>query len=1337
MTDVIINENGYVELHNEANTLYRELSAFDERQPKIKIKANGLGIASGEYTILELQKLSVNENYAILCIYESADSPTAKCISLSQIEAKKSEIEALKIGYIENNGYTAISISDDIKFISINGFSTNSGETILIKAGIDSSGATTTYYQTSATAKAMSHDGAKFLLNKQELPSSFNVEWADAETLRSKIENIYGTKITVQFGWEAKLKYLRVKFYNGDDQVGGEWTDTLSASYAVVSKPFKPIACETIGSDSNFYYDSGLYDGAQTYYKKPSGLSFKITYDSGDSKTISGDDAEYFSDEALTENMIGKTVKPLTPVYVKVPLGDFVSNSYSLAILPTVYEDTVESVSVDSATSMKLTAQPISLKGKMLLLATFKSGSKMGVAYTGGENGYSFYMPNSYYVTQGDPLKVCVNMFGHTSKWFDISGDANLTFEKPKFSGCSLEGGDSLSTAVINGTPINLTDSKVRIKYDTGYVTYVPYDADGTANSFCVSSADDSALDGYAYDGQAPVTVDLGTEAQKTVKVNLMVYGNYGNSHSRSSVNFTFIEITDVLGMTYENAKTSYKVGEAFLNSDDMTKVRIWYESSGAKKSASIYLNGSFGALSISPQRGYVFSSAGTVTVRVQSIFDTTKYFTYGITVKAANEISSETETVSYRFVKYEGTDFNYESESGAATIKTDTYIKLLESDCVMGSNGSWSAKGELASSYDGEGIKIHGYLSNVGDKDHNGVLVDFSDCTPPISGASNMTISFPCYEEGMSDFVDKCTFGTRFGHNNSLNRLFLSGNPDKPNYDIHSVEPNLTNEEEGTQVKDGDFSYFPDEALCKYGEAENSIVGYDVVSDSKLMVLKNKSSKERTIYFRVPTTVTMVDSSGTVMKDVSGNSLTQEEYSIYMSNSSVAGISPSAMANFNGDSLFVDDDNEVAGLDVQGIIGDSQRQANSRSSRIDRKLREFDLSDANLEAYGRYLFLDVPGVACFVTDRDTLSGSQYEWWRLDSMGSRCFMEMGGELYYSTEDGMLCRLNGDDFSDKDRYFISVALTKIDYDSDVIVDSRYTDMIDESHEYTWRTMPNDESDLGSWLYAKILNVTSDMIDADNNAIIVNDAPLIRKISSGTDYWVNSLDGGFKEPYGQAHKLLREDDGLGANSAEYGLYDANMERIDLTGDDWSSGFQICIRLDGETTARKASDDGELKLYDAYGDPCDLVRYAGQSDSIMVSGVLTKLKPISSRLVSSPLLISSANWFKHIIKIDISQGTNDVSDICVAYCNNKIPYIVEDSVMDRGQTIDLGDFSFSSVDFSENFYTRTYTIGRELKCVKYVCVAFASDKGMNSVVPAVSLSYTLSRLSKGIGD
>lgn len=1342
MTDVKINDEGYAEIHNAENTLYRELSVTDGRQPKIKIKTNGYSIKVGSYSLSEI--LAFGTTRCVLTAhYKPVNTSYSKVIKLSDLSSYMSEISVFQIWAFDpqyQEGSLGSALTDDVSFLSIDGVGALSGEAPLLSAAIDADGAKTTYLQSSGNAMEMSRDGAKFLVNKIELSDKFTVDWDNAEEIRRKVSNL-GTNSTINGRWGAKVRPLNVRFYNDGTQVGDGWTTVLSASFTFVSKPFKPIAATISGSDGNAYYDSGLDADSKVYYKTPVGMTYKVTYDNGSTTEVSCDasSVSYYSDETLTTSMIGQQVKPLTPVYVKITMDDFVSNAYSFTIMPTVLEDTCDSVCLSEKATMTLTAQPSMMQKAIKLKATFKSGYVMdGIEYTGGADGYSFYQPNSYYMAKGDPFKVCVNMFGHTSGWFDISGDPNLSFTDPLLSGATVEKGQSLSTTIINGTPINLTDTTVKVTYDTGYTFSVPFNDDTavTKNCFRVSSTTDAALDGYAYDGKNPATVELGDGVEKDVTAKLIIYDSYGNSQIGKALTLTFIEITNVIGMTYENAKTEYKVGEAFLNGDDTTKVRLWYDDNGTKKSTAVYLNGSFGTLSIQPHRGYVFTSAGKVTVRVQSIFDTTKYFTYDITVKSAVTLSSDTETVNYRFVKYQGSGLNYETEDGSVAIAPDTYIKLLEEDCVKNADGSWSAKNAIASSYDGDGIKIHGYLSNVGDSEHNGVLVDFNDCVPPITGASNMTVEFPCYEDGMSDFIDGCTFGTRFGHNNSLNRLFVSGNPGKPNYDCHSVEPNTVNEDEGTQVKEGDFSYFPDEALCKYGESENSIVGYNVISDSKLMVLKTKSGKEKTIYFRVPTTVTMIDSSGTAMTDVSGNTLTQEEYSIYMSNSSVAGISPSTVANFNGDALFVDDDNEIAGLDVQGIIGDSQRQANSRSYRIDRKLREFDLSNANLETYGRYLFLDIPGVACFVADRETLSGSQYEWWRLDSMDSRCFMELDGELYYSTEDGMLCKLNGSMFSDKDRYFTDVALAKIGFDSDVVVNSEYTDRIDDGYDYAWELLPDDEDDIASWLYARILDAEADMIDGEGNVVKISDSSVIKRLGSKNSFWLNPLDGDFKDAYRKPFRLYREDDGLTESAAEYGLYDNDGNRVDLSGPDYSSGFEICVRLEGEVTAKKAGE-GELKLYDGFGLPYDIVRYANQSDSMSISGVLIKSMPIKSRLVSAPLLISTANWFKHIIKIDISQGTNEVSDLCVAYCNNKIPYIVEDDIKDRGQVIDLGDFSFTDVDFSENFYTRTYTIGRELKCVKYACVAFASDKGMNSVVPAVSLTYILSRLSKGIGD
>ena len=58
--------------------------------------------------------------------------------------------------------------------------------------------------------------------------------------------------------------------------------------------------------------------------------------------------------------------------------------------------------------------------------------------------------------------------------------------------------------------------------------------------------------------------------------------------------------------------------------------------------------------------------------------------------------------------------------------------------------------------------------------------------------------------------------------------------------------------------------------------------------------------------------------------------------------------LSPHTIVNFNGDTLFVDADKQIVGLDVEGIVGDNQRYANTRSKYIDNRLAKLDLTMLN-----------------------------------------------------------------------------------------------------------------------------------------------------------------------------------------------------------------------------------------------------------------------------------------------------------------------------------------------------------------------------------------------------
>lgn len=1383
---VVNNDEGVISVIGESNAFYREIKLLDEKQPDAVFRygSNQGSWRANLSSIAEILKSPYFNAMSVeaFCVIKKKSGKT-RFIPIATRKINGYVVEDVDIrnnpSFEKDDEYARIFVSQNIHTTSwdqdylimaevslsplLSAMRSNSSEETILGFNVDASKAKTTYIRNSNEDTEVSHDGAVVQIkDKQELiglnsGGGFSLNWNDGNVsswIDPSNTGTYGVECTIG----GKLRFYADEDAYDNGKSSGDMSFYDFASYGIISRPFKPISIKIFNKENEEYFN----DGSQAF-AKPTSEYYVVTYDNDDTAEVypsnastSAPQVAYYLDEGCTQNAVNVKMDPskYNSLYVRISLNDFVNNVYKGRLKSIAYKQTMVN-SVSASGSFILGSTPVSQINSINVSATLNSGtSSDNIPYNAGEGDlrYEFQYPNSAYDDDTKPLNIYIFSYGAYSIAYDILKTVEM--KKPKISGADAITGKRLSQALINGTAIDLTDTVVKVTYSDSDATNTLTFGKGENGTFRASCTE---LPNNPFDGSEKATVNVtfdGGKLEKELTIKLAGKDKFGTEITPIDLKIVVYEVAEIKGIALISPTTEYKVGDSFLNEEDKTIVKIWYskkiEPNTTKEgSFKIPLRNSFSSLSVYPPRGTEFFSTGTVTVRVQSIFDTTKYVTYDVIVNPAVKMSSDSTTETYKFVKC-NEPLTYKTENGECNIKIGTYVKVKSTDTIPSSEGALTIKGGFARGYDSEkGVKIYGYLDNVGKANQNGVLVDFNDCIPPISGSSNMTIKFPCYDKGASSFVEGCTFGTRFGHNNSLNRLFLSGNPNMPNYDIHSVEPNVANENEGSSVLEGDFSYFPDEAMCKYGESENSIVGYDVVSDSKLLVLKNKSAKERTIYFRVPNMVTMLDSSGNVMKDVSGNELKQEEYSVYMSNSPVAGVSQFSIANFNGDTVFVDDDNEVAGLDIEGIVGDSQRQANTRSHYIDRKLKGFDMSKANLETFGRYLILDIPNVAAFVTDRETISNGQYEWWRIDSMGSRCFMEMDGELYYATEDGTLCKLVEGEYSDKDRYFIDVALGDMSSDKVIITDSNYTDIFNKENLFTWRTKPKTNSYM-AWIYSKVIDATfgdstEAKIDKENNLIKVK-GDYVKSLGSLNKVYLSPINGAFEDSmYGEPFSLCEVEDendllsiGTGKSNT-FKLLDKDGKRVNLSEAKFANGFRVCRRLDGEIPARK-SDNGEIKLYDGNSDdakPLDLIRYGGQDNKMQISGVLTKILNIKSRLVSAPLMISTANWFKHVIKMDISEGTNDVSDIAVAYCNNKIPYIVEDSVMDRGQTIDLGMFSFLDVDFSTDFYTRTYTIGRELKCIKYISVAFASDKDMNSVVPSVSLTYTVSRLSRGVGD
>lgn len=123
----------------------------------------------------------------------------------------------------------------------------------------------------------------------------------------------------------------------------------------------------------------------------------------------------------------------------------------------------------------------------------------------------------------------------------------------------------------------------------------------------------------------------------------------------------------------------------------------------------------------------------------------------------------------------------------------------------------------------------------------------------PDQSGEDRISITayktFPEY----SDRINKCTIGTTFGVNGANDRLFLSGNPDYPNYDWYSGAYMLPEDEQdqiSAQVNFTSPTYFPDTGYSTLGSTGSAIIGYSRVGNY-LATHKDKYEKDQNIIIR------------------------------------------------------------------------------------------------------------------------------------------------------------------------------------------------------------------------------------------------------------------------------------------------------------------------------------------------------------------------------------------------------------------------------------------------------------------------------------------------------
>ncbi len=105
-----------------------------------------------------------------------------------------------------------------------------------------------------------------------------------------------------------------------------------------------------------------------------------------------------------------------------------------------------------------------------------------------------------------------------------------------------------------------------------------------------------------------------------------------------------------------------------------------------------------------------------------------------------------------------------------------------------------------------------------------------------PVSGMDNVEITAAKVRDGYADKINKCRIISLYGVNGSLDRMFVSGNPEFQNYDWYC------------QMADG--FYFGDTWYSVLGQGNSAIVGYSIIND-RLAAHKSESEEGRNIILR------------------------------------------------------------------------------------------------------------------------------------------------------------------------------------------------------------------------------------------------------------------------------------------------------------------------------------------------------------------------------------------------------------------------------------------------------------------------------------------------------
>lgn len=641
--------------------------------------------------------------------------------------------------------------------------------------------------------------------------------------------------------------------------------------------------------------------------------------------------------------------------------------------------------------------------------------------------------------------------------------------------------------------------------------------------------------------------------------------------------------------------------------------------------------------------------------------------------------------------------------------------------------------------------------------------VVLFDDPLNPIEGQGNIIVTFPHYVEGLADKINKAHFGTVYN-----NRLFVSGNKEFKNCDWHSGAVNVSQVENYKNNQNLDFTYFSDLDYCYYGLDDTAIVGYDIYSDGELIVVKEGSNNQATLYKRSYKLVNATSYDGNAVSATENYG--EDAFPMFDINGhgGIGGLSNRSIVNFVGDTLILTRDGLKA-LTSKDEIYNNAKYTYDVSSYINPKITYEELENAHLFAYKQKLLLKTKEGVYVGYYELRNENKEYEWYFLNNIDADLFFEIDNELYFANNKGEICRFDNKLalYIDEPRVFTGTGSVLVDEVNDkVSVSKIYANDIKEGYPFhvltTYRVGNEDTTSL---MFASL-------------GLFVNKNTRINKINQGDPYFNQTIYNGVIDADNDTIEIIcYEADGsvdeIRTAEIKNWFYDGRKVYFDNFGEG-----QHATQLDVEYTLKKFNEDefdnrylvldpsGEtvdllgvetirmsfpvnhlsitkiinvedtigggkqFQLLGEYNNILNIIHYANRDDRY--SGVITKSENVKAHYITAPYTMSALAFNKTIWQWVIANDTNLASFINVGFFASRKQGDFKN--ISGSSALDFKDMNMNKIQFINDKLPHFYSRARTVPHVGFIRFLFENNEDSNMVLTTLQVIYTLSQFTKG---